>query len=133
VEIEGNLRCTPIVTLTTVCPSAAPASKHDNSSQQLNPAHKTLGGGDASNGSGHRRSCVEDSGTVGVNCSQMSDRPKRFLCRLQLSEEITLYACGRCTWTYRVEGNDTDAGQAAFDEHRCEDFPLPPILLSTQL
>jgi hypothetical protein len=58
----------------------------------------------------------------------MSNGPKRFLCRLQLSERVTVYTCGRCTWTYRVEGDDTSAGQAAFDAHRCEDFPLPLIL-----
>ena len=30
---------------------------------------------------------------------------------------------GRCAWTFRIEGEDISAGQAAFDTHRCEDFP----------
>ena len=34
-----------------------------------------------------------------------------------------MYTCGRCAWTFRIEGDDTSAGQAAFDDHRCEDFP----------
>src|ERR1019366_7609945 len=46
---------------------------------------------------------------------------------------ITIYTFGRCMWTYRVEGDDRSAGNAAFEGPRCDDFPLPPILLSTQL
>jgi hypothetical protein len=33
------------------------------------------------------------------------------------------YIDGRCRWTYSVEHDD--AGQAAFNAHDCEDFPLP--------
>ena len=34
-----------------------------------------------------------------------------------------MYTCGRCAWTFRIEGDHMSAGQAAFDAHRCEDFP----------
>ena len=34
-----------------------------------------------------------------------------------------MYTCGRCAWAIRIDGDDMSAGQAAFDAHRCEDFP----------
>jgi hypothetical protein len=53
----------------------------------------------------------------------MPDDPPRFLCPVRTSKEIIMYTCGRCAWTLRVEGDDLTTGQAAFDAHRCEDFP----------
>ena len=34
-----------------------------------------------------------------------------------------MYTCGRCAWTFRSADDEMSAGQAAFDTHRCEDFP----------
>ena len=51
------------------------------------------------------------------------DDPPRILCPVPISKGVTLYTCGLCAWVFRVEGSDMTAGQAAFDAHRCEDFP----------
>lgn len=59
----------------------------------------------------------------------MPDEPDRFLCGVRLeSKGITLFTCGRCIWNQvYAEGEDMHSAQAAFDAHRCEDFPAPPI------
>jgi hypothetical protein len=64
----------------------------------------------------------------------MPDRPKRFLCRIPLPDGIIVCTCGRCRWTHHIAADDGGEGQAEFDIHRCEDFPLPPTLIlpSTQ-
>jgi hypothetical protein len=51
------------------------------------------------------------------------EAPERFLCRLQLAPESIVYTCGRCGWTYRVKGEDSNTAESAFSGHRCEDFP----------
>jgi len=52
---------------------------------------------------------------------------KRFLCRIRLSDGRSLFACGRCRWQLLLEEDDICAGLPAFEAHRCEDFPVPPL------
>ena len=48
----------------------------------------------------------------------------RFLCRIPLEfAQATVYFCGRCTWTRTYKPDDAVAAKAAFNQHRCEDFP----------
>jgi len=61
------------------------------------------------------------------NCSrkmyQMPDERPRILCPVPTSKGVTMYTCTRCAWTLRGQGDDAMRAQAAFDAHRCEDFP----------
>jgi len=53
----------------------------------------------------------------------LEEGEQRFLCPVKVQGGVTMYTCGRCMWTMRLEGNDVAGVQAQFDAHRCEDFP----------
>jgi len=49
---------------------------------------------------------------------------ERFLCPVKVSDSVVIFTCTRCAWTLRVPADEgTTVGQAAFDDHHCEDFP----------
>ena len=59
-----------------------------------------------------------------LNFQSMSESsPSRFLCVVPLPKEILACTCGCCRWVFRIKETDIATGQAAFDAHRCEDFP----------
>ena len=59
-----------------------------------------------------------------LNFQSMSESsPSRFLCVVPLSKDILACTCGGCRWVFRIKETDIATGQAAFNAHRCEDFP----------
>jgi hypothetical protein len=52
-----------------------------------------------------------------------NEEKPRLLCPVRLLNGIIAYTCLRCRWTFRSSEDDRKTAQAAFDQHRCEDFP----------
>lgn len=47
----------------------------------------------------------------------------RLMCYVRISETLVMLTCTNCSWTFRADSDDSEAGKTAFDAHRCQDFP----------
>lgn len=117
-EMDGVQRC-------SVCKASFPMntqhSVHKAFEEHMRRAHQPCPTNQGINSSAQETSVA--SRTPGADFAAMPDDPPRSLCPVPTSKGVTMYTCGLCAWVFRVEGSDMTAGQAAFDAHRCEDFP----------